>query len=290
MKNRTILLLFEHFLLVLVGGAGTTTFLLWQVQPVAGLRPSTSTMVQGVAVHPVPLRHNDPSSPYVFAASSNVADLGSVSFPPKSEGGDLRRRGSVNFLATQVWPSARSAAHALVRHLLPPDRTSSSVVVVCEFGCGVGLPSLTAAKLGAARVYATDLDEFALELVQAAAEAQDLSETVETKAFDLVHSYADEIPFADLYLFSDVFESDHVAEGAARVTAEILERRGESTVWVFAQSDRAQRETYLAELQRLLDDPTLYWQSSSDRQQRAIQSNNRLWLCDVDEMKDVLYC
>ena len=268
-------------LLAVVGGTTTGALILFKkVRPVAGLgtRPSNAS-VQGVSVHPVPLRNSDPSSPYAFAAS-NVADLGTVRM--KREQGEKVSR--VNFLATQVWPSARTAAQALERHLVP-ERTS-----VCEFGCGPGLPSLTAAQLGAPFVYATDLDAFALQLVQEAAHAQGLSETIETKVFDLVHSYTDEIPFADLYLFSDVFECSDVAEGAARVTAEVLERRRGGTgptVWVFAQSDRAQREIYLGELQRLLQDPSLYWQSND--QQGAIQSDNRLWLCNIDETKDVQY-
>jgi len=225
-------------------------------------KPPSSVL--GVTVHPVPLRNNDQASPYALA-SSNIADFGTVE----------KRQSSINFLATQVWPSARTAAHTLQRHL--PEQKS-----VCEFGCGPGLPSLTAAQLGAPMVYATDLDEFALELVRAAANAQGFSERIETKQFDLVNSYMDEIPFADLYLFSDVFECNEVAEGAARIVAECLERRGGTgTVWVFAQSDRAQREVFLAELQRLLQDPTLFWQTSVE--EGAIQSENRLWLCDIDE-------
>lgn len=220
--------------------------------------------ISGIAVHPVPLRrHNDPDAASVYSlAASNIQDV----------------RG--NFLATQVWPSARTAALALERHLLVPAET-----VVCEFGCGPGLPSLTAASLGACHVYATDLDEFALELVEKAAEQQGLLESLTTRKFDLIHSYTDEIPYADLYLMSDVFECNAVAEGAAKITAEILER-GTATVWVFAQSDRAQREMYLKELQKLVQDPTLCWRPNklaNDGLKGSLQFHKRLWLCDIDE-------
>ena len=255
---------------------------------------STTTVVRGISVHPVPLRSNkdkseDFRSPYAFAAS-NVADLATVVAAHQTAGDthdsqctpQLTAASHINFLATQVWPSARSAAMALERHfsLVPENKK----ITVCEFGCGPGLPSLTAALLGAPVVYATDLDPFALELVQAAAECQGVSDRVTTKVLDLVHSYPDEIPWADLYLFSDVFESNAVARGAARVAAECLElsRKQTTSVWVFAQSDRAQRDVFLHELRRLMDDPTLYWQPMTLEEQ-TIQSHHRLWLCDIDE-------
>lgn len=256
--------------------------------------------IRGVSVHPVPLRssnnnknYNDEDfflSPFAFAAS-NVADLATVTAGAHQASGDKADKSRrtppaashINFLATQVWPSARSAAMALERHfsLMPPENKKT---IVCEFGCGPGLPSLTAALLGAPVVYATDLDPFALELVQAAAECQGVSDRVTTKVLDLVHRYPDEIPWADLYLFSDVFESNAVAQGAARVAAECLERSQKQTtsVWVFAQSDRAQRDVFLHELRRLMDDPTLYWQPMTLEEQ-TIQSHQRLWLCDIDE-------
>ena len=257
---------------------------------------STTTVVRGISVHPVPLRSNkdkseDFRSPYAFAAS-NVADLATVVAAHQTAGDtddsqctpQLTAASHINFLATQVWPSARSAAMALERHfsLVPENKK----ITVCEFGCGPGLPSLTAAVLGAPMVYATDLDPFALELVQTAAECQGVSDRVTTKVLDLVHGSTDEIPGADLYLFSDVFENNAVAQGAARVAAACLQTQATAVVWVFAQSDRAQRDIFLRELQRLLDDDptTLYWQPMTLEEQ-AIQSHHRLWLCDIDETR-----
>jgi len=157
---------------------------------------------------------------------------------------------------------------------------------VCELGCGPGLPSLVVAKLQqqqhqqmhslssssglsplssnlSTRVIATDLDLVALEMVQKAAEEQGLT-NIQTKCIDLTadNNHTIDKINADLYIMSDVFENSAVAKGAAKMTIQAL-RRG-ARVWSFAQSDRAQREIYRKELQRLLgvtnDYGTIEWQ------------------------------
>lgn len=214
----------------------------------------------------------DPSSPYCFSASSITT------LDPSS-----------NFLATQVWPSARLASLAVKEH-------ASKHWNVCEFGCGPGLPSLTAASLGCS-VLATDLDEFALDLVQAAADEQGWD--VKTRRFDLIadssshaqalqslHDYYhksivgsdDDI---DLVIFSDVFENNQVAKGAAVVTKYFLDRG--SRVWTFAQSDRAQRDAYIAELNRVYHEN----QQVLSFQDTPYDPEEKLWLCDLDETKVV---
>lgn len=219
--------------------------------------------VRGVQVQRMPLFHNDQKSPHCFVASS-IMDL-----PSKS-----------NFLATQVWPSARVAALALQQHANP-------AWTVCEFGCGPGLPSLTAASLGCS-VIATDLDEFALDLVQMAAEEQTLN--VKTRKFDLIQdatnavdSFDDTI---DLVVFSDVFENEAVANGAALVTQHFLERG--SRVWTFAQTDRAQREAYAEALSRCQSITKNKWIHGSENltfSTKPYDPSNQLWLCDLDETK-----
>lgn len=229
---------------------------------------SFSYKVSGVSVHRVPLRQNDKHAPFCFAASSSieVMDKGSISGSTP-----------INFLASQVWPSARVAANVLEKHMDPSW-------VVCEFGCGPGLPSLAAAKLGATKVYATDLDEFALRLVEQASREQNLWDQVITKRFDLSdRSNIDQtnIPKADLYLFSDVFESSHVALGAAKVSQFILSNYKHSRIWVFAQSDRACREGYLKEMRKCLQSPDLAWIPLD--QYETGEGTSRLFLCDLDE-------
>ena len=229
---------------------------------------ASSYEVSGIKVHRVPLRQ-DESSPFCFAASSALDVMA------RTEGGDST---PINFLASQVWPSARVAASALEKHMDP-------AWTVCEFGCGPALPSLTAAKLGAQKVYATDLDQFALELVDHASHVQDLSDIISTRTIDITleprFSGSDHtIPKADLYLFSDIFESTGIAIGAAAASQAILQNVENARIWVFAQSDRACREDYLREMRRLLDDPDLAW-IPLDQYDRCLA--NRLFLFDLDE-------
>ena len=219
-----------------------------------GVSLSRAYSVLGVPVHCVPLQRDDTNSPYCLAASATA-------------GLNLNENGlQINFLATQVWPSARLAAAAVKRYLDPSW-------VVCELGCGPGLPSLTAAKQRATRVIATDLDAFALQLVEKAAEAQKLV-NIETRQFDLTE-IDEQLPPADLYLLSDVFESTSVALGAAHLTMKALSSG--AYVWVFAQTDRAQREVYLEEL-RKIGHTNASWTSMDE-----YEAGKALWLCDVDE-------
>jgi hypothetical protein len=91
-------------------------------------------------------------------------------------------------------------------------------------------------------VYATDIDDLALEMVDTAAAQQRLS--VETHGFDFMEGITGNenkwLNLVDLIVFSDVFESATVARGAARLSHLLFGR-----VWVFTQSDRAQREAFL---------------------------------------------
>jgi hypothetical protein len=180
-----------------------------------------------------------------------------------------------NFLATQVWPSSRTASTIIEQYLDPSWK-------VCELGCGPGLPSLTAAAKGS-EVIATDLDECALEMVEAAARDQGYldDQRFRTQRFDLT-SRQNILPEADLYIMSDVFESSKVAEGAAFHVQSILSKNSNSKskrrVWVFAQSDRAQRETFLSVMRETYDE-TLKWTLT----QALNPIDLELWLCDLDE-------
>ena len=122
-----------------------------------------------------------------------------------------------------------------------------------------------------------------------------------------------DLPRGDLYVMSDVFEDGAVARGAALQTVRALRRQkrrvgtegsedGEARVWIFSQSDRAQREGYRSELIDLLrrekeeddrqggrmlgdvDWKGLDWSSEVD-----FVGGGRLLLVDVDETM-VEYC
>ena len=228
---------------------------------------SATTTVDGVPVHAVPLFRNREDSPYCFVASTPPLD-----------------RPQINFLATQVWPAARTAAVCLFQYMTVED--APGIQTVCELGCGPGLPSLTAAAVTASkechvrRVVATDIDAFALQLVRQAAVDQGFSDILHTQQFDLTSENASSLPVADLYVLSDVFESAAVAQGAARVTQHVLTHYPNASVWVFCQADRAQRDVYLSEMRRIMDDPKLHW---SQPQKEQKPTNQRLWLCEVDE-------
>ncbi|CAJ1932416.1 unnamed protein product [Cylindrotheca closterium] len=241
-----------------------------------------------------------------------------------------------NFLATQVWPSARVAAQALLRYdpnsrhggLFANDNNdngekmaSSTKWKMCEFGCGPGLPSLAAAHTNHySQVVATDLDEFCLELVQAAAKDQGLEHVITTQVLDLTKdpkmllglsttaeaSEGDDsvseinaassssssprpLPSSyawmkdiDLFVMADIFENSQVAKGAAAWTKFLMNSSSlhRPRIWVFAQSDRAQREIYLETLKEIcgMEAKDLKWLPLED-----CNENDSLWLVDLDE-------
>mmetsp|Transcript_36257 Transcript_36257/g.54122 ORF Transcript_36257/g.54122 Transcript_36257/m.54122 type:complete len:128 (+) Transcript_36257:154-537(+) len=96
--------------------------------------------VDGVRVHKVPLMHPADKETSVAAVPFCLAVSSTLDLPTK-----------INFLSTQVWPSARVAARCLLESSVPSEWS------VCELGCGPGLPSLSAATI-CQSVTATDLD------------------------------------------------------------------------------------------------------------------------------------
>ncbi len=220
-----------------------------------------SLKVEGLRVDKASLRPKDPASAYAFVLSSAMDLMG-----------DDKNYSRVNFLATQVWPSARVAAWQIERHASMINAQS-----FCELGCGPGLPSITAANIGIPQVWATDIDEYALSLVRAAAEEQGL--VVKTRTVDLLSVY--DLPDCDLYVLSDVFESAAVARGAARICEGLLRKK--KAVWVFAQSDRVQREVFLREMKQRLGEDAMEWSPVEKGPTAAAKSQPNFWLADINE-------
>jgi len=271
------------------------------------------TMVSGVHVHSVPFQRSDPSSPWCYASSfvlpSDECIDNEESIGNSNANGSVNERNSDynypnnrNFLASQVWPSARVAASKLLK-LSDPEWDT------CELGCGPGLPSLAIAARNAryqrdgdggggnisrriGRSIATDIDAFSLDLVIAAAQDQDLHSSsttiggrigggggkgkrsdghpwIETRIFDLLDESAI-LPDVDLYLMSDVFESRDVARGAAFHTAKVLKRGEGRKVWVFAQNDRSQRDWYVQYLKKFLTESLLLPTSKTETEDPSL--------------------
>lgn len=250
--------------------------------------------------HKVYLRQtNPPSSPWCYALTVDPTIVTEI---PK-----------YNFLASQVWPSARVAASTCEKFLQKHKHWK-----ICELGCGPALPSLALANIGVRHVLATDIDDLALHMASKAAKEQGIEVICinESNNENEVDGDGDEqsskVPFfqtknvdltgdvnvlndinADLYILSDVFETNHVAIGAAKMTKQALESG--SRVWVFAQSDRAQREVYRLELLKLLlgdnynDNDTcscafgeIQWKFVNERDFDSDEV--KLLLCDLDEV------
>ena len=265
----------------------------------------SSSDFSNLKFHKVYLRQTQPSSsPWCYALTVDPT----LPSAPEQQ--------TYNFLASQVWPSARVAAATCEEYIMDciksddnngDDKNKSKSNhrqvqdwKICELGCGPALPSLTLAKLGM-NVVATDIDELALFMASKAAQEQNVNEgSFQTKIVDLTANYddknedasiIDEIN-ADLYILSDVFESNHVATGAARMTKKVLERG--ARVWVFAQSDRAQREVYRVELMKLLNSCDSKGSGVyGELEWRFIKNINvddkngdrtKLLLCDLDEV------
>jgi predicted nicotinamide N-methyase len=220
-----------------------------------------STRLMDFSLNKVKLRQNE-SSPWTYTASVDPTIEQLSPFP------------KYNFLATQVWPSAREASFFLETHV---DKSWKC----CELGCGPGLPSLTIAQIGCKSVIATDVDEVALEIVQKAANEQHLK-NLQTMRVDLTGSseVLDEI-LANLYIMSDVFENSQVAYGAAQMTIKVLDSGAKC--WVFAQSDRAQRNFYVEKLKELGAEKygPLDWRLSNRVEPKGPDT---LLLIDLDEV------
>jgi predicted nicotinamide N-methyase len=151
-----------------------------------------------------------------------------------AEWADLRDDGGVEWApVAPYWAVLWRGATALARWVESNDVRGLRVL---ELGCGLGLPSLAAAR-GGAEVTATDADPDALEIVEINAAANGLA--LATGAFDF---RADPAPGEfDLVLASDVlYEENSVGS--------LIERLPElAPTAVIASPDRRPFERFLAE-------------------------------------------
>lgn len=103
-------------------------------------------------------------------------------------------------LPPPFWAFAWAGGQALARYLLDnPDLCAGARVL--DFASGSGLCAIAAARAGAARVLASDLDAFALPAIGLNAAANGVAERIAATAEDLIGRD----PEADLVLAADIF-------------------------------------------------------------------------------------
>jgi predicted nicotinamide N-methyase len=136
----------------------------------------------------------------------------------------------------RLWPSGHALALALAA--APPGPGTR----VLELGCGLGLPSLVAAR-GGADVLATDASSDAVAFTAHNLSLNELEATVAcadwTKDGDF---FVERGPF-DLVLAADIFYTTANADEAVRLLPRLVEPNGE--VWL-ADPDRAGARRFLA--------------------------------------------
>ncbi len=127
------------------------------------------------------------------------------------------QRASVERDYMPYWAYVWSSSVVLARHVVELDQGRLAGLRVLELGCGLGLPGLVAAKLGA-RVTFNDLSPLALEAVAASARANGVQ-----PAGLIAGSWQDlaEASF-DLVLGADVLYEIRCAEELARVLPRLV--------------------------------------------------------------------
>ena len=103
-------------------------------------------------------------------------------------------------LPPPFWAFAWAGGQALARYLLDNPELCAGARVL-DFASGSGLCAVAAARAGAARVLASDLDSFALPAIALNAAANGVAERIAATAEDLIGR----TPEADLVLAADIF-------------------------------------------------------------------------------------
>ena len=141
-----------------------------------------------------------------------------------------------------LWPGSRAAAEAIAE-------MSLAGCTILEIGAGTGLCSLAAASMGAAEVVATDASPGVLELIEAAAAAQDLG-VVRTQVFDFLgDAAASPVRGVDIAVAADLLYTEEITRAVARTCAAL--KTGGAAV-IVTDSQRRHRDTFLDELDRCL--------------------------------------
>ena len=147
----------------------------------------------------------------------------------------------------RLWPSALAAAIDLSDIAYVVRNGSLSDLRVLELGAGIGVPSLTAAALGA-DTRATDITELSLSLLAKGAAQQDFEGAMETQLLDIMDE-DQALPSCDLIISADMLYSIKLAEALAARCAEAYHRDGAGII-VTSPPGRVGEGRFLAALDK----------------------------------------
>ncbi|HAT86684.1 MAG TPA: nicotinamide N-methylase [Rhizobiales bacterium] len=162
-------------------------------------------------------------------------------------------------LPSPFWAFAWAGGQALARYCLDnPDLTNSKSVI--DFASGSGLVAIAAAKAGANRVLATDIDPFSVEAIQINAEHNNV--TLQASIDDLLTSDAiDHLRKnpPDIFLAGDVFYDAEMTKAVLALLEPLAQRGTEILVGdpnrSYLPQDRLELiETYQVPVTRELED------------------------------------
>ncbi|MDP4024974.1 50S ribosomal protein L11 methyltransferase [Methylobacterium sp. NEAU 140] len=122
-------------------------------------------------------------------------------------------------LPPPFWAFAWAGGQALARYLLDDPALAAGRRVV-DFASGSGLVAIAAARAGAARVLASDLDPFAVRAIRINAEANGVGDRIEAVRTDLIGTE----PEADLVLVADAFYERDLAAAVTGWLADLRAR------------------------------------------------------------------
>ena len=110
-------------------------------------------------------------------------------------------------LPPPFWAFAWAGGQALARYVLDNPALAQGAVAV-DFASGSGLVAIAAARAGARRVTASDLDPFAMAAIRLNADANGVAGLIEPVSTNLLGT----VPEADLVLAADVFYERDLAQ------------------------------------------------------------------------------
>ena len=129
--------------------------------------------------------------------------------------------------AARLWPSSFVAARTLLRHL-----ETEREAVVCEIGCGPGLPSLAALAAGARSVIAVDMSPLALGLVSHAARSYQPTRAprLTTVQRNLLQSDGETPVHCDYLVVADLLYDLPTAQAVGRYVGRHVRRGGGTAI------------------------------------------------------------